>query len=108
MGYFITYAVPDVNASLESQGGYMDVSGFIQFLDGANVLISETLATFTPIYAGIVDPVYIRTSTVPGSGFFAQAPAGTVSVRLRLRALFTMHVNSASEIGIDVMLLRTA
>ena len=105
VGYFITYAVPDVNASLVPQGGFMDLSWFIQFLDPDGVLISETLANYTPIYSYIPGPYYARTFTAANE-VFVIAPPGTASARLRIRCTMTMHVNSASEIGLDVVLFR--
>lgn len=106
LGYFLTYAVPDVNAALVPQGGFMDVQGFIQFLDGGGALISEASANYTPIYSSFISPVYLRTFTLTGQTSVT-APGGTESVRIRIRVNMTMHVNSASEIGIDQVYLRT-
>lgn len=105
VGYFIPYAVPDVNASLQSQGGFMDVSTYIQFRDAGSVLLSETLMNYTPIYSSVLAPYYARTFT-PTGAVYVTAPPGTESARLRIRVTMTMHVNSASEIGLDAMLAR--
>jgi hypothetical protein len=105
VGYFVSYAVPDVNASLESQGGFMDISTFIQFRDSGGVLLAETLANYTPIYSSVLAPYYARTFT-PTGAVSITAPPNTETARLRIRVTMTMHVNSASEIGLDAMLAR--
>lgn len=106
LGYFLTYAVPDINASLTPQGGFMDVEGYIQFLDGGGALISETSANYLPIYSSFITPYYARTFT-PSIQTFVTAPAGTERARIRIRWNATMHVNSVSEVGIDQVYLRT-
>lgn len=105
LAYYITYAVPDINASLAPQGGFMDLTGYIQFLDATSALISETQATYTPMYSPTSASLYVRTIT-SSFGLSAQAPAGTAFVRIRFRATFVMHVNSASEFAIDYVVLR--
>lgn len=106
VGYFISYAVPDVNASLESQGGFMDLAAHLQFLDPDGILVSETLASYIPIYSSVLAPYYVRTFTSTNA-VFVVAPPGTALVRLRIRVRMTMHVNSASEIGLDTVLMRS-
>lgn len=106
LGFFMTYAEPDVNASLTPQGGNIQISGYIQFLDAASALISETLMIYYPFTSSFQDPIYAR-SVAPGT--FQQsvsAPAGTEFVRVKLFVSFVMHVNSASELGVDVVYLR--
>lgn len=108
LGYFVTYAVPDVNASLVPQGGFMDINAFIQFLDSGGVLLAETSASYFPIYSAVQNEVYVRTFVTGTGAVSVTSPPGTEAVRVRLRVSMTMHVNSASEIGIDAMLLRHA
>lgn len=105
LGFFVTYVVPDVNASLTPQGGFTDLSGYIQFYDAANVFISETLATYSPFYSSLFAPAYVRTFGPAGERSIV-APANTAKVRIRFRGNFTMHVNSITEIGIDAAMLR--
>lgn len=106
MGLFFTYAEPDVNASLVPQGGNIQFSGYIQFLDSASALLTETLMIFYPFTSSFQDPIYAR-SVSPGTLLqYVNAPSDTEYVRVRLFTQFTMHVNSASELGIDVVYLR--
>ena len=105
VGFFVTYAVPDINVALVPQGGFMDLSTFIQFLNADGVLISEELANYTPIYSAVLAPYYARTFTT-GNQVFVLAPPDTAFARIRMRVTMTMHVNSASEIGLDAVLLR--
>ena len=106
LGTYLTYAAPDLNASLESQGGFLDISSYIRFYDVDNVLISESFVNYTPIYAGFTAPIFLRTATVPGSDAYVTSPPGTAAVRIRYRIRATMHTNSATELGIDAALLR--
>lgn len=107
VGYFLIYAALDLNASLVPQGGFTDISTYIQFLDSSGTLISETIANYLPLYASTTSSTdYLRTFTTPTGDFGVSAPLGTASARVKFRVNFTMHVNSATEVGIDVVLLR--
>lgn len=107
-GYFIMFVAQDLNASLESQGGFIDIQTFIQFLDDAGVLISETASAYNPFFASMSNPLYVRTFGTNVGDNWVTAPPATASARLRIRVRMTMHVNSASELAIDGVLLRFA
>lgn len=106
LGTYLIYAAPDLNASLEAQGGFLDIQSFLRFYDVDNVLISEASVNYTPIYAGFSTPFFLPNSNVPGFDAYVTSPPNTASVRIRYRIRSTMHVNSATELGIDVVLLR--
>lgn len=107
IGYFLIYAALDLNASLVPQGGFTDINAAIRFLDAGGALLQQTTASYMPLYAShTTSPDYIRTYTVPDGFYSVQAPPGTAFVQARIRVSFTMHVNSASEVGIDAVLLR--
>lgn len=105
MGYYLLFAYINTNAAQVSQSGDSRLEGFIQFLDATDVLISETSANFIYLGANLVNRMYLRTTTTSET-HFAQAPAGTVSARIRLRGQFTNSANSTTAMGIDYMILR--
>lgn len=106
LGLWVTLAVPDVNASLEAQGGNIQVTTTIQFFSADSVFISGTDTNFLPIYSGLVNPIFLRTFILADSSSYVIAPPGTAFARVRIFVSFSMHVNSASELGIDYVLLR--
>ena len=106
VGYFLPFAILDINASLRSQGGFSDIETFIQFQDGTGTLISEVSAIYTPLYASFIKPVYVRTFTIAGGDTAVVAPAGTAKVRTRTRIRMNVQANSVTEIGFDAFMLR--
>lgn len=107
LGFFLIYAALDLNASLVPQGGFTDIASGIRFLDSGGALLQQTTASYTPLYSSHTTSTdYIRTFTVPDGNYSALAPAGTAFAQVRIRVNFTMHVNSASEVGIDAVLFR--
>lgn len=106
LGLWVTFATPDVNAALETQGGNIQITTTIQFFNEDNVFISGIDTNFLPIYSGLVNPVFLRTFILADSSSYVVAPAGTAYARVRIFVSFSMHINSASELGIDYVLLR--
>lgn len=106
VGYFVTYAVPDVNASLEPQGGHIFLESFVQWFDGSSTFIGEDSMYFLPIYSGISSPIYVRTSTTASADPYVLPPAAAVYARFKLSVTFTLHTNCVSEVGIDLAYLR--
>lgn len=106
-GFFLLYAVINVNASLVVQSGNTQVQSFIQFLDATNTLISEESTYVLYLGSNVVVPTLLRTVTATSQAPYVIAPLNTSYVRLRFRATLTMNVNSATEIYIDHVILRT-
>lgn len=105
LAYFQTFAEPDVNASLVPQGGYIQVTGSIQFFDSDLNLLTDEFCTFMPMTSSFQDAIYVRTFTATGQPYVT-SPIGTAFARVKFFIVFTMHVNSASEVGFDVVYLR--
>lgn len=104
--YYIVAASIDQSAATGISGGRFSVLEFyIQFLDGASALISETLlSTFgTNANVGPFVPVYVRP---PTASQFASAPAGTAYARIKIRGSFDMSANSFTSFFLDYMILR--
>jgi len=104
--YYIVGASIDQNAATGISGGRFSVLEFyIQFLDGASALISESLiSTFgTNANVGPFVPVYVRP---PAAAQFAEAPAGTAYARIKIRGSFDMSANSFTSFFLDYMILR--
>lgn len=106
LGLWVTFATPDVNAALAVQGGNIQVTTTVQFFDEDSVFISGVDTNFLPIYSAMVNPLFVRTFILADSSSYVIAPAGTAYARVRVFVSFVMHVNSASELGIDYVLLR--
>ena len=108
LGYYVTTATPDVNASLEPQGGNIQITSTIQFFDSDNVFISGADVNFYPFLSQTVNQLFVRTFVISGSvGIpYVTAPGNTAYARARLFVSFLMHTNCASELGIDLVLLR--
>lgn len=104
--YFLIYAVINVNAALVSQSGNTQIQTFIQWLDGTGALISESSTYVLYLGANLVTPTYIRTVSTTNNAFVT-APAGTSFARMKIRATLTMNANSATEIYLDNMVMRT-
>jgi hypothetical protein len=104
--YFMVYGIINVNAALVSQSGNTQVQTFIQWLDGTGVLLSEDSTYVLYLGANVVTPTYIRTVSASG-GNYVIAPPGTERARLRIRVTLTMNANSATEIWLDNMIMRT-
>lgn len=105
-GFFLTYAEPDVNAALEPQGGYIQITSSIQFSDLDGVLISDLVTNFIPMTSSFSSPFYVRTLTQADALPYVIAPVGTAQARIKLNVVFQMHTNCASELGIDLVYLR--
>jgi hypothetical protein len=106
LGFWVTFATPDVNAALAVQGGNIQITATVQFFDEDGVFISGVDTNFLPIYSAMVNPLFVRTFILADSSSYVVAPVGTASARARIFVSFVMHVNSASEVGIDYVLLR--
>lgn len=104
--YFLVYAVVNVNAALVVQSGNTQVQTFIQWLDGGGALISESSTYVLYLGNNVITPTYIRTVSLSNLPY-VHAPAGTSFARLRIRATLTMNANSATEIYLDNMVMRT-
>lgn len=107
MSFFLAYAIINVNGALVSQSGNTQVQVFIQFLDASLALISEESAYVLYLGSNVITPTYIRTVAASTQAAYAPAPNLTSFVRLRIRATLTMNANSATEIYLDQMVLRT-
>jgi hypothetical protein len=106
-GFFLLYAVINVNAALVVQSGNTQLQSFIQFLDGTGTLISEESTYVLYLGSNVIVPFLVRTVNATTQGSFVNAPINTSFVRLRLRATLTMNANSLTEIYIDHVMLRT-
>lgn len=107
LSYFITFAEPDVNASLEPQGGNIQITSTIQFFNSDNVFIGGTDTNFVPITSSFINPLYVRTFLTSSGGTpYVVAPGDAAYARARIFVSFVMHTNCASEVGIDLVLLR--
>jgi hypothetical protein len=104
--YFLVYAVINVNAGLVVQSGNTQVQTFIQWLDGGGALISESSTYVLYLGSNLVTPTYIRTVSTTNDAYVT-APAGTSFARMKIRATLTMNTNSATEIYLDNMVMRT-
>lgn len=107
LGFWVTFATPDVNASLAVQGGNIQITATVQFFDEDSNFIAGIDTNFLPIYSAMVNPLFVRTFILADSSSYVVAPAGTAYARVRIFVSFVMHVNSASEVGIDYVLLRS-
>lgn len=106
LGWYITFAEPDVNASLEPQGGNIQMTSSVQFFDSDSVFLGQQDTNFVPITSSFINPLFVRTfDVVTGLSYVTTLP-GTAFVRVRIFVSFVMHVNCASEVGIDVVMLR--
>lgn len=79
---------------------------YIQFLDGAQALISETLVTFADVAVDQLTAVYLRLSTTLIPAGAVVAPAGTGFVRLKVRGIFRLPAASFVSFFLDYMILR--
>lgn len=104
--FYLTSAYINLNAALVSQSGNTTLETFIQFLDAGGTLVSETSTGLLYIGANVIQEIYNRTVTVAGANYVT-APAGTVQVRLRIRASMPMNAASSTSLGLDYMVLRT-
>lgn len=108
LSLYVTFATPDVNAALELQGGNIQLTPTVQFFDSDGVFITGTDTNFIPFYSDEQKAIYLRTFlTASGGTPYVVTPPGTAFVRARIFVSFTMHANCASEIGIDLVLLRS-
>ena len=104
--FYMTYTYVNINNLFVVQSGNTTLETFIQFLDIDGTLLAETSTGFLYLGSNVIQEVYNRTLTV-GGDFFVTAPPETAYARLRLRGTFPMNANSATDIGLDYMVLRT-
>jgi len=105
-GFYMTYAYININNLFVVQSGNTTLETFIQFLTIDGVLINETSVGFLYIGSNVIEEIYNRTLTTTGD-FFVTAPPETAYARLRIRGTFPMSASSATDIGMDYMVLRT-
>lgn len=80
---------------------------YIQFLDNASNVISETLVNSLFLTKGYIGaPFYRRLSLTLIPSGYVEAPPGTVFVRLRLNGDFTLQGFEFGNFYIDYMILR--
>ena len=103
-GYWIVQSFIDntIASPFVGQGHPGRLELFIQFLDVDGVLVSEQSMNSFSTNWDTPTPIYRRAS-VPQ---YAVAPAGTNSVRLKIRGTFIMHANSYTSFFLDYMILR--
>lgn len=97
-GAFIDNAV----GTFTGGGGFAELEVFVQFLGGGALISEESMIYFAANY-DVLPNMYLRPALDKLS---VTAPAGTDSVRLRIRGEFQMHANSFTSFFLDYMVLR--
>ncbi len=105
-GFYLVYAYININNLFVVQSGNTTLETFLQFLTIDGTLITETSVGFLYLGSNVIQEVYNRTLTV-GGDFFVTSPPETSYARLRIRGTFPMNASSATDIGLDYMILRT-
>jgi hypothetical protein len=99
--YYLTRAFVATSPPL-----FSDLEMWIQFLDGAGVLISESLINAFSLAADSLAPVYRRLNLTSFPAGYVLAPANTSWARVRFRGIFDLSATTFVSFFIDNVILR--